>query len=236
MVVLPIWKRQPSVSMALRWYEQQRCEIVVVGSEGEVSRSLANGHHYVEVSNYPLDAKYDAGFAYCKQFNPDVVTIIGSDDFITEDYFHWAREQIFYGYDIVGFLDFYIASIEHQKIYYWGGYAQNKLVNENRTGESIAAGRVFSKKALDSVNWRPYLTNGEYFDTYQDDERAMRNFGNLKHRFINMANIGCRYWAVKVGEELNNTQAFLDGYDNIVDVTPYTKRLLQRDLGINIET
>lgn len=236
MVVLPVWKRQHIAKLALKWYEQQDCEIVVVGSEGLESRSLAIGHHYVEAENYPLDAKYDAGFLYCQQFEPDAVTLIGSDDFITEDYFEWAKEQIMLdGCDITGFLDFYIASMPHKRIYYWGGYTRSKLIDEDRTGDSIGAGRVYSKRALDSVGWKPFLTNGEYLDTFQDDERAINNFKTPKCRFINMANIGCRYWALKTNDEINTTKAFFDNYDNLVNVTEFTKRLFENDLGLKIE-
>ena len=234
MVVLPIWKRQHIANLALSWYERQNCEIVVVGSEGHISRSFARDHHYVEAANHPLDAKYDVGIAYCEQFNPDAVSLVGCDDFITEDYFEWAMERISYdGYDVTGFLDFYIADLSDWRIYYWGGYTRSKLINEDRTGDSIGAGRVFSKKALQSVNWRPFLTKGKYQHMYQDDERAIANMPNAQCRFINMANIGCRYWAVKNGDEINGTQAFLDNYDNLVNVTEYTKRLFKQDLGLD---
>lgn len=227
MVVIPIWGRRHISQQAIDWYKSQGHEIVVVGSEGEISKSLAHDVFYVEAPNHPLDAKFDIGIEFCKRFAPDMVSLVGSDDFITADYFRWAKTKIRSGFDLVGFLDFYLTDFKLNKIYYWGGY------NGKRRGESIGAGRIFSKKILDAVEWKPFLTDGRYHHILKDDERAIQNIQSkieCKSIFINMANIGCRYWAVKTGNEINKTTAFLDQY-HMVEVTEYTKRLFQFDFA-----
>ena len=110
MVVVPIWKREATTKLVLDWYEKIDCDVLVVGSEGEKSRRMSQGP-YLEAPNYPLDAKYDLGISHCRMYDPDAVALVGSDDFITGDYFEWAMSQIALGFDMVGLLDFYLTDL-----------------------------------------------------------------------------------------------------------------------------
>jgi len=229
MVVVPIWKREIITRHLLNWYNDFDFQLVVVGSEGEKSRQLANGL-YLEAPNYPLDAKYDSGIQHCKLYNPDAVALVGSDDFITGDYFEWAMSQISLGFDMVGLLDFYLADLTGNKIFYWGGYTGE------RSGDAIGAGRVYSKSILDRLDWKPFGgPKGCYDHIFKDDERSedMIRVAGGKIKSINMANIGCRYWAVKTGNEINPIEAFHKAY-NLVDITPNALDLMELDLKIEI--
>ena len=229
-ILVPIWKRNWLTQHLLSYYhlfesDNIRYRVVVVGSEGDISRKVARGLDYVEAENHPLDKKYDEGFKFCQQFNPDAVVLVGSDDFITKNYFEWAMNSINFGYDMVAFLDFYLADIVSKKVWYWGGY------DGKRDGQSIGAGRVFSKNILDKMNWMPFYLNGEYKHYHEDDERSetrvKKNDGKVLT--LNMASIGARYWAVKTGFEMNPIDAFKT---NLVEIMENTKILFNQDIGI----
>lgn len=229
-IVVPIWGRKHLANHLLTYYHSFNSSsiqfrVVVVGSEKHVSRSVARGLMYVETENLPLDRKYDVGFQACRQFEPDAVALVGSDDFITMDYFEWAMKQIESGCGMTGFYDFYIADWIGRRILYWGGY------KGERQGQSIGAGRVFSRKALEAMEWKPFITDGSYFNMSKDDERAESKViqSGFEVNCINMANIGCRYWAVKTGNEVNHVSAFKD----TIDLTSnYMKKLFYQDVDI----
>jgi hypothetical protein len=189
----------------------------VVGSEGDASKQVAQDLHYIEVPNEPLDAKYDFGFRYARRFDPAGVALVGSDDFITSDYFCWAEGEIIRGHDMCGFLDCYMVDCQTQRLFYWGGYTGE------REGDSLGSGRVFSREYLERCKWRPFYNNG-YCGCYKDDERAERKSRN--RRVINMANIGCRFWNIKTGTEIDHIPA----YSGLVELTKYATRLYKEDV------
>lgn len=230
-ILIPIWKRERLTKALLKYYNKFQSDdiqydIVVIGSEGEKSRAIAEELYYVETSNDLLDQKCDEGFQFCQQLNPDVVVCLGSDDFITKDYFDWSLQQINNNISMVGLLDFYIVDLPTKKIYYWKGYQQK------RKGNTIGAGRFFSKEVLDKIKWSPFITNGKYLGIKKDDERAQSNIINVggQIKSINMSDIGCRYWAVKTGNEFNPTSAF----HNLVDETNTCKEQFESDVGIKL--
>ena len=227
MVVVPIWKREATTKLVLDWYEKIDCDVLVVGSEGEKSRRMSQGP-YLEAPNYPLDAKYDLGISHCRMYDPDAVALVGSDDFITGDYFEWAMSQIALG--------FYLTDLVNEKVFYWSGYTgTDKTSGMHRLGDAIGAGRVYSKAILDRLDWKPFGGEGQYEHMSKDDERSeklIRDAGG-KVKTINMANIGCRYWAVKTGDEINPPEAFHRAYD-LVDVTQFTQEIMQLDLRVKI--
>jgi hypothetical protein len=123
-------------------------ELVVAGSEGAVSRFIAerNDFHYVETPNIPLSFKTNEALKFCKTLNPDAVVLIGSDDLMTENLFNEYAKCFVDELDYFGFEDFYMYSSLKQ-LYHWPGY------RGLRSGETIGAGRFFSKKLLDLVDW-----------------------------------------------------------------------------------
>jgi hypothetical protein len=223
-----------------------------LGSEGRRSKKVARGLEYLETDRTtvatvvndgndtercPLDKKYDDGFVYSQRFNPDMVALVGSDDFITKNYFEYASEIISSGDDMVGILDCYLSDIVSRKIWYWGGYTGE------RKGDSIGAGRIYSKKILQEMKWKPFQDNG-YHNYDRDDERSenkVKNIGGNIHN-INMSNIGCRYWNIKMNNSISKIEQFI-WEDNIctipskntVEIVDYTKQLFYEDIGLPYE-
>ena len=84
-------------------------ELIAVGSEGDVSQRLceSRGFFYVEYENVPLNRKYNAACRTAKQFDPDAVFRIDSDDWITGNKFDRYLEILKNGVDVVGLSDIY---------------------------------------------------------------------------------------------------------------------------------
>mgnify|MGYP002622839907 FL=1 len=232
-IVIPIWQRATLTNHLLTYYHTLQVPgvelcVVAVGSEGRRSRLLARGLEYVETENRPLDRKFDVGFEYCRSFEPDAVCLIGSDDFVTEPYFSWAMRRIRSDVDLAGLLDLYLVALPQQRVFYWSGY------EGARAGESIGSARVYSKRILDEVDWRPYTGFGECSDFVRDDQRAHSRIcrcGGLVEN-ICMANLGCQFWAVKTGAEWNPIVAFETHY-RMPDITQHAWRQFQLSAALD---
>ena len=227
-LVVPVWKRQTLTNHLLSWYHALdipgvTVTVVVVGSEGAVSRRLARGLEYVEASNDLIDRKYDVGIAYAQQFNPDAVCLVGSDDFLTAPYFAWALQQVRAEADLVGLVDLYLVDLPLQRVLYWGGYTGE------RRGEPIASGRVYARRILDVIDWKPYWASEGYYHMLRDDERSLTRVVQAggRIRAVNMAHVGCQFWALKTGREWNPVTSFESQYP-LVEVTPHSWELMER--------
>lgn len=232
-LVIPMWQRHTLTNHVLTYYHALEVPgvetvVVAVGSEGVVSKRLARGLEYVEASNRPIDAKYDAGFQHCQSLNPDAVCLIGSDDVFTEPYFSWALTQLAGGTDLVGLLDLHLVDLAHRQVWYWGGY------QGERAGEPIASGRMYSRGLLDALGWSPYRDAAGYYDRHQDDERSLAHVIAVGGRVqtARMANLGCMFWAIKTGSEWNPMSAFRR-VGNLTEITPHAWKLFDRTLRID---
>jgi len=166
-IVTAVYKRYELTKYVMEYYSHMRdilkdvieLDMVVVGSEGEISRLpvVNNGFHYVEYANTPVSQKFNRGFIESQKYNPDAVLLIGSDDLINYNMFLYYNKVINeYDYDLFGFEDFYIYDLIYNKMYYWGGYT-NK-----RKGEPISLGRLFNRKLLERIDynlWNDIMIN-----------------------------------------------------------------------------
>jgi hypothetical protein len=116
------------------------------GSEGSVSKNIAikNNFDYIEYENTPLSKKHNFLLSYAKNYDVDGVVLIGSDDIISESTFDIYIDAIKNNIDFVGFTDLYMYD---GCLHYWPGYTNERI------GETIGAGRFFSRKVLDENNW-----------------------------------------------------------------------------------
>jgi len=220
-IVIPVWQRPGLTRHCLRWYRGlgipgAETRVLAVGSEGDVSARLAAdaGCEYFDTSNELLDRKYDRGLRHAGRFNPDAVALVGSDDFLSADYFDWALRQLAGGADLVGVLDFHMVDVARRRVLHWPGYAGP------RAGEPIGAGRVFSQRILDRVAWHPHRGRDGHAGYVRDDERCLERIraAGGRIRVARVADVGCRYWAVKTGEEMNPVSAFENAW-TVQDVT-----------------
>jgi len=154
LVVTTIYGRQKLTDFVFEYYKNIKKELkniidfnlLVCGSEGKISEELTKKHgfEYTEHSNFPLSQKHNHLFKTAKNYNPDVVILIGSDDLISKETFIKYKEFSELGLDYVGFKDLYMYD---GTLYYWSGYG------EKRNEETIGAGRFYSKNILDKCDW-----------------------------------------------------------------------------------
>jgi glycosyltransferase involved in cell wall biosynthesis len=124
--------------------------LLVVGSEGEVSKKLCKGFYYVEAENQPLSNKWNAGIQYAKRLEWDYLMIMGSDDIINDLQFYY--DSIEEGYNFIGALDCWTYNRYNDKVYYFGGY------DNYRKGESVGAGRVIARWIIEQMDYKLWDT------------------------------------------------------------------------------
>jgi hypothetical protein len=125
-------------------------KVILIGDSIEVKQiAEALNCEYVYHPNYPLGAKWNAGFKACEKYNPDAVLFCGSSDWISEDYLSFCDKS----FDVAGKLGCHFADVgqKENRAVFWEGYKEPK-----RKGETIGIGRVLSSRILKKMNWTPF--------------------------------------------------------------------------------
>jgi len=94
--------------------------------------------------NNPLSFKWNAGIMSLKEVDFDAVILLGSDDYIDQNFLDYVLKHI-KRYDMIAFKDIYFE--DNDRLYYWKGY------QGNRKGEPVGAGKVYTKKFLERLNY-----------------------------------------------------------------------------------
>lgn len=121
----------------------------VCGSEGERSRAMVESHgfDYIEHPNQPIGKKANARLRRTKEFEPDYVILVGSDDLLSNDWFAYNLERMKEGYDEIAPMDIFYFDTHTLTSHYSVGYINH------RRGEPIAVGRCVSRKLLERVDY-----------------------------------------------------------------------------------
>jgi glycosyltransferase involved in cell wall biosynthesis len=151
-------------------------DLLVVGSEGEISKSLCSEFHYVEAPNQPLSNKWNEGIKYAKDLEWDYIMILGSDDIINDLQFYY--DCISEGYNFVGALDCWTYNIYTDKIYYFAGYTNH------RRGESVGAGRLISRGIIEQMNYELWNTGLKSSLDYSFEQKLNSISGIKKKTYI----------------------------------------------------
>lgn len=161
-VLTCIWKRHALAGAMLAHTARAApadCPLVAVGSEGDASSILvaaAECWDYVEAPNDPRPAKWNAGLREMRDFAPDIVVILGSDDFVSPGYFDAIRTLAASGFDYGGLLDCYVWRAADEEAVRWPGYPPES----HRHGETIGSGRWFTRRVLDALHWKLWPEDG----------------------------------------------------------------------------
>jgi hypothetical protein len=218
-VLVTIYQRHDLERLVInRLKEQQKrhkFEIVVVGSEGDKSRALADGCVYVESENYPVSNKHQIGLNKCREIGADAVVNVGSDDVCCDNYWKWVNSlgQIDY---LVGLKDLYFFKTGEKQLYYFEGY-ENKQV-------SLGAFRYYSKKILDKIDWDLWGTESR---NKALDALASQNLRkkDIKDELVRMEDIGVFCCDVKHEKNITN-HSFLDNCTKIdIDIMAKQKKI-----------
>ena len=92
----------------------------------------------------------------CRNFDPDVVMTVGSDDLISDSTLESLCQRVSEGRMVVGIKDMYIIDKNDRTLNYWRGYSGN------REKETIGMARCYSKEILEKIDfnlWKGHQVN-----------------------------------------------------------------------------
>lgn len=204
-----VWGRDELTRVFLDYYKKFRVanyekidfRIFVVGSEGEKTQKIVEeyGFEYLEHANIPLNEKWEAGINALKNKNADAVILLGSDDFITNDfldvYLSWLNEGVL----AAGFTDGYFLDLSDPvNFIYWAGYGGMKqnAGMPSRVNETMGMGRFYSKELLELLGYS--LWSGEPINRGLDG-RAKTRLLNFGFRCVNEDGL-VDYQGYKIGQ------------------------------------
>ena len=144
-VLCAMWKRHEVFKIWANNIKQLGVDVVVVGSEGAISKNLCNDFDYVEYKNKPLSNKWNAGLSHLlKNHQFDYVLILGSDDIVTPNYIDLFSNHLING--MTGRTDSFQFNLITKKCGYFSGY------KNYRRGETVGAGRFIDIKTIKKLN------------------------------------------------------------------------------------
>jgi len=153
--------------------------VTVAGSEGEKSKKMVEdyGFKYLEFPNVPLGAKANARLQFTRQFNPDYVLFVGSDDIFTLPTFKYLLKCMEEDFDEIASLDLY---------YYWRGcIIYSHGYQGKRKGEPVAPGRILKASVLNEFDWKMWEPREQdYLDGHIRDRLESMNLKRnyFRHR------------------------------------------------------
>lgn len=133
--------------------QSQQPKIVIVCSlmeELEYYKQL--GVTVILEPNIPLGRKWQCGVNIAKKMNPDALMIVGSDDIIAPAYIKDCLIKIDQGFDFIGMTHWYMD--DGNKLYHC------EYTNQN-VNFPIGSGKVYSKNALNKINWKLFNTSAD---------------------------------------------------------------------------
>jgi len=224
-VVIPIYKRRDLTALCLRWwaalvsqFSAGQILVVVVGSEGEDSRSVFDeaeilGGIYLEHPNQPLGQKWNAGVNVAIEAGVDGVAIYGSDEFPDRTMVQTLIQGLKHSYDYQGWLDNYVIDLlaPELSVRLFKGYAHDSP----RYGEPVGRGRCISKSMIEKWEGRIYdpATRVGLDSTMT---RRLHATTPRRERFLRMADVGAFYIDVRLAVGFSTPGT--DAPDRYVDV------------------
>lgn len=156
-VICCMYGRHVLTDYVFNYYRQMKSDKfdlikVACGSEGDISKNIAkkNGWHYAESENMPLTTKHDNLIYFTKQFKPDCVVLIGSDDLLQKELFEFYADYLIPNKEIecFGWKDCYVYGLHTNEALYWPGYSDYQ-----RKPFTTGLARYYSKSLLDRLQW-----------------------------------------------------------------------------------
>jgi hypothetical protein len=179
--IMAIYKRHDLTAVVLDYYRKLKkkfgFEIVIAGSEGEVSRQLAHGFDYIEVENFPLSQKNNAMMLRAQIHKPKAVVLLGSDDFICENIIKFYYDLINKKEkSVVGFYDLYFYSTAHEY-----------LSHLDCGLKSYGAGRFFPLSVLKKIKWTGW--HGEYNKGLDGNNMRVLTIEGVEHKVVKLEEV-----------------------------------------------
>jgi hypothetical protein len=151
--VIPVKERLELLPLTIsRLYRKNGVDRVICVGDGlkEKAICMEAGAIWVNHVNYPLGAKWNAGFKVARGLKPDAVLYVGSSDFVCDDWIEIMRPYTERHHFVGVAGNHYIDVQEQIRVVNWLGY------NGERSNESIGIGRLISSSLLDKIGWQPF--------------------------------------------------------------------------------
>jgi|SRR3990172_8725776 len=153
LIVTAVHERPELTKIILPYYRNLNLKRLAVGSEGETSKQLVEscGWDYFEYPNTPLSYKFAALFQKAQEYTPDAVLLIGSDDLLSTSLIDFYQKNCTPEDEhLTGLKDLYFYSAKTKKAIRHLGFIGSK------SPFTIGCGRLFSRKLLDKIYWKPW--------------------------------------------------------------------------------
>jgi len=151
-----IYKRKVLTRFCLsEWLKSPIYMIVCCYSEDDdynnIKDMVSDRLYLCKYTNLPLSDKWNYCVNQAKQFNPDAVMIVGSDDIFTNKYIEIAQYNINRG----------VEYISNNNWLYYFYYRKNIIIMnfkylQRRYNDGLGSGRIYAKKILDIIDWDLY--------------------------------------------------------------------------------
>ena len=215
--------------------------IIIIGSsESEKTLAYLTGSIFISSANKPLGKKWQKGIYVAKDLNCDGVMILGSDDWITDNWIRTCVNKANEGYELIGKREFHFLKISKNgvKLGLWKGYP----VNDLRHMEPIGAGRIFMRTLLDRLQWKifpDYLDSGldkaSYFLAIAHNAKI--DLLDNTHNYI--LDIKSTFWKNKWSfdqlVDSNNTQNLHDPYSFLDKYFPDAREWINNLINLHIK-
>lgn len=152
-IITALHKRYGLTRLFLDYYQRLGVPGVELGlfcavTRGECRmRELVSEHaqwNAAHAVNMPLTLKFAANVANVRNWQPDAMMILGSDDFVDPAYILASLEHM-QGADFVG-----TNTVHYMEL------GTDQIIRQTVPGPPIGAGRVLSRRLLDYFDWHPW--------------------------------------------------------------------------------
>jgi hypothetical protein len=176
---IPVHGRIELVKQTIRRLYKKNgvAKVICAGStKAEKDACESEGAEFFMHPNDPLGKKWNAIFMRAKHYNPDDIVFVGSSDWLSDNWIDVMRPYL-KDYEMVGVPGFHLLDISKSNVYrlcFWSGY-----VGE-RADESIGIGRLISRRALEKMDWKPFVDDRNNGMDYSMQQNVLKNGGNVK--------------------------------------------------------
>ena len=203
-IVTLLYRRPELAKIVLDHYSYTFSEAtkIAVYSPGDMQLTTDVGWKYCQFPNAVLAQKFNHAFQQAKAFNPDAVILTGSSTVLSKeliDYYqgHYAANADY----VLGLKDIYLINRKDNRLIHWKG------MDSVYDGLPVGSGRIYSRFALDKLNWRPYgdLDVPRGLDT---NSSVYMSSQGIESRSVTMAEAGIAL-DIKDTETMNPFEAWL---------------------------
>ncbi len=123
-----------------------QCDIQIVSIVvGDITK-VTEKHDVIHIphANHPLTTKFNVACQKAREYNPDYVMVMGSDDLMSKEVLDYIISKS--NADFIGIRDIYLYSLDPKHL------NQMMYLKSNIVG----CGRTISRAVMDKVNWKPW--------------------------------------------------------------------------------